>query len=79
MPTAEAAIHHCPPIPDDAFSVVAVRSELDTLLAEVIALLDTTVLPELGKGRYPDGQSERDRLWADLGQPAMPTGYSRGP
>jgi CspA family cold shock protein len=29
-------------------------AELDTLIAELIGLLDTTVLPELGKGRYPD-------------------------
>jgi CspA family cold shock protein len=29
-------------------------AELDTLITEMIGLLDTTVLPELGKGRYPD-------------------------
>ena len=29
-------------------------TELDTLVTEMVALLDTTVLPELGKGQYPD-------------------------
>jgi CspA family cold shock protein len=29
-------------------------AELDTLITEMVGLLDTTVLPELGKGRYPD-------------------------
>ena len=29
-------------------------AELDTLITEMIGLLDTTVLPDLGKGRYPD-------------------------
>jgi CspA family cold shock protein len=29
-------------------------AELDILITEMIGLLDTTVLPELGKGRYPD-------------------------
>jgi CspA family cold shock protein len=29
-------------------------AELDTLITDMIGLLDTTVLPELGKGRYPD-------------------------
>jgi cold shock protein len=29
-------------------------AELDALVTELIGLLDTTVLPELGKGRYPD-------------------------
>jgi CspA family cold shock protein len=29
-------------------------AELDTLITEMIGLLDTTVLPELGKGHYPD-------------------------
>jgi CspA family cold shock protein len=34
-------------------------AELDTLVAEMIGLLDTTVLPELGKGQYPDpGQAK---------------------
>ena len=29
-------------------------AELDALVTEMIGLLDTTVLPELGTGRYPD-------------------------
>jgi CspA family cold shock protein len=30
------------------------QKELDALISDMITLLDTTVLPELGRGRYPD-------------------------
>ena len=39
-------------------------AELDTLITEMIGLLDTTVLPELGKGLYPE--QARAKLAAEM-------------
>jgi cold shock protein len=39
-------------------------AELDTLITEMIGLLDTTVLPELGRGRYPE--QARAKLAAEM-------------